>query len=329
MATPPLRLIGSAIAPTSMSQPFGAYGPSTLQSAPAGTSSSSGLGFLGSGVLGLSSGSSGISGDMSDLTQAVSGVSLANKISNTTAGSPLLGTQGSAALGALGNIGGIYSGLQVQGGLGYAGAALSTAGLANNVTKLATGSPLFSGAAGSAISGAGDVLGIINGIKQGGLMGYGSAALNAYQLYNTASPIVSSLVSGGASSAGSTAGSAAGSVAGAGLASAGVGLAFAGAAYGLGALFNKQSQQSPAAMAAMNTNNAAGIAKLASETSNPTWAASLQSESEDMSALAAYENNPANATALMSGTATGPGMLPALQNPGGPSGESHLYIKQS
>jgi hypothetical protein len=230
-------------------------------------------------------------------------------------------------LGAAGDVMGIMSGLNRGGALGYAGAGLSGANLANNATKLATGSPLFSGATASGLGAAGNVLGIVNGLKQGGVAGDLSAGVNAAGLYGNISSLSSSL---GGSSLGASAGLAAG---------LGTAAGALGGMYALYGLFENQSQQSPAAMAVMNTNNAnsayaaakyissgndtaliaSGDAPLASD-----FAQSLGAMGNDMSSLAAYENNPANAAALEAGTSTM--FLPAQ---GGAGSYNRLYIQQS
>jgi hypothetical protein len=93
---------------------------------------------------------------------------------------------------------------------------------------------------------AGSVLGIYNGIKQGGVMGYGSAALNASSLYGAAS--AANVAAGGSAFAGAGAASAVGAVAGP--------LAAMAALYGFD---QKQSVYSPLAYANDAKNSAAGI----------------------------------------------------------------------
>jgi hypothetical protein len=101
---------------------------------------------------------------------------------DTSGASP--GQQVGAGLNAIGDAYGVYNGLRRGGAAGYAGAALSGVGLVNNAARATTGSPLYdtSGGVGQGIGEAGNVLGIYNGIRQGGVAGYGGAAVNAAQL---------------------------------------------------------------------------------------------------------------------------------------------------
>jgi hypothetical protein len=157
---------------------------------------------------------------------------------NAATGAAKLGgaLTGNQSIGLIGGIGGnalgVYSGLERGGPLGYTGAALSGISGANGVDKLLNGSGFLSGTEGAALGGAGDILGIVNGVKQGGLSGYGSAALNAYQLYNAAAPLAYGLSNGATLAdiaADADAGAAGAAGAGSALAAAGpIGLALAG-----------------------------------------------------------------------------------------------------
>jgi hypothetical protein len=131
-----------------------------------------------------------------------------------------------------GNIGGIVSGVNRGGVLGYGGAGLSAAGAANNVSKLAGNGPLYSGGVGAGLGLAGNALGIVNGIKQGGVFGYGSAALNGYQGYNTAMGLYNASQAGSAAGA---AGAGSGTAAGAGAGSLAAGLSGAAGVVGIAA----------------------------------------------------------------------------------------------
>lgn len=94
-----------------------------------------------------------------------------------TSNSPSMGSMGSA-LGTIGSALGIAGGVQSGKPTGYAGAGLGA-------TKLAASQNLFGGNSSSINAGAGaatNVLGIYNGINQGGVVGDTSAAANAAQL---------------------------------------------------------------------------------------------------------------------------------------------------
>lgn len=113
--------------------------------------------------------------------------------------------------------------------LGTAGAAVSTVGAANNISKLTTGCGLLSSTGSAGLGAAGNVLGIVNGIKQGGLTGDASAAINAAQLYGNVGTLVNAYEGASTAAAGASAG--AGAVAGTDAAASGAGAA-GGAAMG-------------------------------------------------------------------------------------------------
>jgi hypothetical protein len=132
---------------------------------------------------------------------------------------------------------GVVNGLNRGGVLGDTGAALSAVKGVNTAATMA-GSPLYSSTStlGSSLGAAGNVLGIVNGLRQGGIAGYGGAALNGVGLYGNISSLASSL--GGTTAAGSTAAAAGGADAaasGADAATAGAG-SLGAAATGVGAM---------------------------------------------------------------------------------------------
>jgi len=133
--------------------------------------SKQGAGFGGSS--GAPSGSP--SGTPSVSTQFVN--SLGGKVGLTS-------TQSTAALAGAGAVFNIYNGAQA-GGVG-GGLQVANGGIqAYNAYQAYTGGTAATGNMVNGLGMAGNAFGIYNGIKQGGAMGYGSAALNAYQLYGT------------------------------------------------------------------------------------------------------------------------------------------------
>jgi hypothetical protein len=152
MAMQPVSLIGSAIAPTSISSPFGAYGPQAgSYSAPsaaggggsaAGGSIGGGIGYLGAGALAAFTG-------------------LGSRGSDPANAASVYAIQQGAGKGALGNI---------SAGLG---AASMGYGALNKLTGGATASPYASGALGTLGGG----LQFLQGIQRGGVQGYGSAVV--------------------------------------------------------------------------------------------------------------------------------------------------------
>jgi hypothetical protein len=179
------------------------------------------------------------------------------------AGGALSGNSSLSTAGSLGgNVLGIYNGLERGGPAGYAGAAISGVSAANNADTLATGAGFLSGGAAAGLGAAGDVLGIYNGIKQGGAMGYGGAAVDAAQLYGAASS--ADVAAGGAGFAGAGAGSAL-----AGLAAPG-GI-FLAAAIGMGDVFAHQGSSSEDIAGNLN-RGAAYYNTLAAGTANGTTA---------------------------------------------------------
>jgi hypothetical protein len=135
----------------------------------------------------------------------------------------------------------VYNGVRSGTPTGYAGAALSGISTANRADQLATGSGFLSKGAGAGLGAAGDVLGIYSGIKQGGLAGYGGAAIDAAKLYGAASTYLGGSAAAGAGAAGAGAAGAETAAAAGGGAAAGSGIAAAagGAALPL-ALFAAQ-----------------------------------------------------------------------------------------
>jgi len=94
--------------------------------------------------------------------------------------------QTGAVLGGAAAAFGLYAGYQqITGGNKVSGAVqMGGAGLgAYNAYQKFTGGQEYTGMAGTYLGAAGNAFGIYNGIKQGGVMGYGSAAMNAAQLY--------------------------------------------------------------------------------------------------------------------------------------------------
>lgn len=189
-----VNLIGNSI---------GTYQPpaAAISGVPSTITSTGSSGALPSGVNAQSPSGSSIIGDVQN---GISAGSLGNRLLGSS-GSSTLGT----SLGAAGDFLSMYNGLQRGGAAGYAGAALSGIKGANAVDSLATGSGFLSSGAAAGIGAAGDVLGIYNGIKQGGALGYGSAALDAYNLYGAAS----SFLGAGSSAAGAAGSGAAGAAA--------------------------------------------------------------------------------------------------------------------
>jgi hypothetical protein len=173
---------------------------------------------------------------------------------------------GNSSLSTAGNLGGsllgVYNGLERGGATGYAGAAISGVSAANSADTLATGAGFLSSGAAAGLGAAGDVLGIYNGVKQGGVMGYGGAAVDAAQLYGTAS--TADVAAGGAGFAGAGAGSAL-----AGMAVPG-GIFLAGA-IGMGDIFAHQGSSSEDIAGNLN-RGAAYYNTLAAGTKNGTTA---------------------------------------------------------
>ena len=220
-----LQLIGSAIDPVTANWGTSSKSSTTGSASSNTTAGGAGAGSaLGSALYNTASASGGSSGVVGNISNAVSAASAANRIGTAT-GLICSNPQLSAGIGAAGDVLGIYSGLERQGGLGYAGAAVSAAGLANNGATLLTGTPLLCGTGASLLGGAGDVLGILNGIKSGTPAGYATAGIDTLQLANTADSLLSSggaaaggsAAAGGAGSAAATAGSAIGGAAGLGI----------------------------------------------------------------------------------------------------------------
>jgi hypothetical protein len=202
MLPPTPQLYGSTITPYSLPQ------SAPQQPSANGASGSSVLGAIGGFLFGNGSpsasqggSSSGGSSGLGDTGQIIGAAKL---------GGSLTGNSGlSTAAGLAGNALAIYSGLKQGGVAGYAGAGISGLTAANKVDSLATGSGFLSGGEAAGLGAAGSALGLYNGIKQGGVAGYGSAAINAAQLYGAAS--AADTAAGGAGFAG---GAAAGSAAG-------------------------------------------------------------------------------------------------------------------
>jgi hypothetical protein len=188
----------------------------------------------------------------------------------------------STAAGLAGNALAIYNGIK-QGGLaGYGGAALAAVKGANTIDSLATGSGFLSAGAAAGLGAAGGLLGIYSGIKQGGIMGYGSAALNAMQLYNSVNTLA------GAASAGSAGlGSSLAALGPAGLA--------AGMFVGIGELGQHQQIVTPEDAISASKSNAAGIQTLASDPQNSQWSGALSAEAGAQTALAANYGNMSTA----------------------------------
>jgi len=95
-------------------------------------------------------------------------------------------TQTDAVLGGAAAAFTLYNGYnQIKNGNEISGAVQLGSGAIQgyNAYQNFTGGAEYSGMAGNYLGAAGNVFGIYGGIKQGGAMGYGSAALNAYQLY--------------------------------------------------------------------------------------------------------------------------------------------------
>lgn len=105
---------------------------------------------------------------------------------NTSGATPSAGARVGAGLSAVGDVLGIYNGARRGGLTGYGGAALAGAGLANSASVAAGNGPLFNSDTNQALGAAGNVLGIYNGIKQGGVAGYGGAAVNTAALASSA-----------------------------------------------------------------------------------------------------------------------------------------------
>lgn len=97
-------------------------------------------------------------------------------------------TQTDAVLGGAAAAFTLYNGYnQIKNGNEVSGAVQLGSGAIQgyNAYQNFTGGAEYSGMAGNYLGAAGNVFGIYGGIKQGGAMGYGSAAMNAYQLYGT------------------------------------------------------------------------------------------------------------------------------------------------
>jgi hypothetical protein len=229
------QLIGSAIAPinfgnTTVAQPAN----SSSSTAGSGTSSLSTLGAVSSGAAaavgaaaGASSGASGVAPASSSSGSDISPGTLvgAAKLGGSLTGNSTLSTAASLA----GNALAIYNGVKEGGVLGYGSAAVNAVKGANTVDSLTTGSGFLSAGEAAGVGVAGNVLGIASGIKQGGIAGYGSAAINAAQLYGNVGTLVNAYEGTTAAGAGVAAGDAAvGADAAAGAGSATAGSAAAG-----------------------------------------------------------------------------------------------------
>ena len=198
MTLQPVQMIGSAITPVTLGASTSAT-PASSSSGTVGSAAGSGLNFLGTSPAASTASSaapatatSGASG-VSDAGLAVS----AGKLGGSLTGSSTLST----AAGLAGNALAIYNGVKQGGVAGYGGAALAGVTAANKIDSLATGSGFLSSGAAAGVGAAGNLLGIYSGIKQGGVMGYGSAALNAVQLYNNVNTVVNAYEGGAASTA--------------------------------------------------------------------------------------------------------------------------------
>lgn len=213
MTLQPVQMIGSAITPVTLGASTSAT-PASSSSGTVGSAAGSVLNFLGTSPAASTASSvapatatSGTSG-VGDAGLAVS----AGKLGGSLTGCSTLST----AAGLAGNALAIYNGVKQGGVAGYGGAALAGVTAANKINSLTTGSGFLSSGAAAGVGAAGNLLGIYSGIKQGGVMGYGSAALNAVQLYNNVNTAIDAY-EGTAAAAGTAGGAAAGTEAGASL----------------------------------------------------------------------------------------------------------------
>jgi hypothetical protein len=286
-------MIGSAITPVTLGSPSA----SAAQSSSAGTVGSnagSGLNFLGtspaastaSSAAPAASGASGVSGDAG---AAIGAANLGGKLTGC-------GTLSSAA-GLAANALAIYNGVKEGGVLGYGSAAVNAVKGANTVDSLATGSGFLSAGEAAGLGAAGNVLGIASGIKQGGIAGYGSAALNAYQLYGNVSTAVNAYE--GTTAAGTAATAAAGTDAAAAGAGAGLGAAASAGLVGVAIapfLYGESKpgiQLSSTTWGNINNEISAGLNKNGTVNTNSTVQQRLTA-AQQLSGLLNGITNPAN-----------------------------------
>jgi len=149
----------------------------------------------------------------------------------------------------------------------------------------------FSSAGGEAAGGAGASGALASPGVVGSLAAPGAAA---------GTEVGGTVAAGDTAVAGEAAGGASGAEVGA-LGAAGFAAAGIGMLVGTNMLFNKQSQISPASVAAANKNNAAGLIAASQEPYNAQYASEDQNAAAAMIALSQWDLDPANAAAIMNG----------------------------